>query len=178
MQNTILAAHCMRRSVGIRVMHVNAKFLMQALPFWKVSTKHNCTALKERYEHLWYVSNVNFFHGILLKTKEVGVYISLSTIFFICLAIWLLRIWQDCSVSHAAAVRNKNALIKEAENVVLSMDHLSWTEMTTGQQEVYECAIERLRLLKSYKKNHAPDSFPFLKEWPRWYDPKKATINR
>ncbi|HGV9123731.1 TPA: hypothetical protein ACNO3J_004961 [Salmonella enterica subsp. enterica serovar Newport] len=114
----------------------------------------------------------------MLKTKEVGVYISLSTIFFICLAIWLLRIWQDCSVSHAAAVRNKNALIKEAENVVLSMDHLSWTEMTTGQQEVYECAIERLRLLKSYKKNHAPDSFPFLKEWPRWYDPKKATINR
>ncbi|ENU5351108.1 hypothetical protein ACY4Z2_005268 [Escherichia coli] len=103
---------------------------------------------------------------------------SLSTIFFICLAIWILRIWQDCSVSHAAAVRNKNALIKEAENVVLSMDHLSWTEMTTGQQEVYECAIERLRLLKSYKKNHAPDSFPFLKEWPRWYDPKKATINR
>ncbi|MDD8724843.1 hypothetical protein LAX92_23785 [Escherichia coli] len=168
----------MRRSVGVRVMHVNAKFLMQALPFWKVSTKHNCTALKERYEHLWYVSNVNFFHGILLKTKEVGVYISLSTIFFICLAIWLLRIWQDCSISHAAAVRNKNALIKEAENVVLSMDHLSWTEMTTGQQEVYECAIERLRLLKSYKKNHAPDSFPFLKEWPRWYDPKKATINR
>ena len=178
MQNTILATHCMRRSVGVRVMHVNAKFLMQALPFWKVSTKHNCTALKERYEHLWYVSNVNFFHGILLKTKEVGVYISLSTIFFICLAIWLLRIWQDCSISHAAAVRNKNALIKEAENVVLSMDHLSWTEMTTGQQEVYECAIERLRLLKSYKKNHAPDSFPFLKEWPRWYDPKKATINR
>ena len=63
----------MRRSVGIRVLHVNAKFLMQALPFWKVSTTHNCTALKERNEHLWYVSNVNFFHGILLKTKEVGV---------------------------------------------------------------------------------------------------------
>nr|WP_249421831.1 hypothetical protein [Escherichia fergusonii] len=123
-------------------------------------------------------SNHTVSSGILLKTKEVGVYISLSTIFFICLAIWILRIWQDCSVSHAAAVRNKNALIKEAENVVLSMDHLSWTEMTTGQQEVYECAIERLRLLKSYKKNHAPDSFPFLKEWPRWYDPKKATINR
>lgn len=122
--------------------------------------------------------NKTLSSGVLLKTKEVGVYISLSTIFFICLAIWLLRIWQDCSVSHAAAVRNKNALIKEAENVVLSMDHLSWTEMTTGQQEVYECAIERLRLLKSYKKNHAPDSFPFLKEWPRWYDTKKATINR
>ncbi|WP_369452106.1 YobH family protein [Escherichia albertii] len=46
---------------------------MQALPFWKVSAKHNCTALKERNKHFWYVSNVNFFHGILLKTKEVGV---------------------------------------------------------------------------------------------------------
>ncbi|STF40026.1 Uncharacterised protein [Escherichia coli] len=28
---------------------------------------------KSGNEHLWYVSNVNFFHGILLKTKEVGV---------------------------------------------------------------------------------------------------------
>lgn len=104
-------------------------------------------------------------------------YISLSTIFFICLAIWLLNIWRDTSSSHATAVRNKNILIQEAEMVVASTKDLSWTDMSIRQREVHECAVERLRTLKSYKKNHAPESFPFLREWPRWYEPRKATIN-
>ena len=99
-------------------------------------------------------------------------YISLSTIFFVCLAVWLLKIWQDASSQHAENIRNKNNLIREAESVILSMDHLSWTEMTAGQQTVYECAIERLRALRSMKKNHAPSSFMGLREWPIWFEPK------
>ncbi|WP_234445588.1 hypothetical protein, partial [Salmonella enterica] len=56
---------------------------------WKVSTKHNCTALKERNEHLWYVSNVNFFHGILHKTKEVGVSDSMSYAVLVAATLFL-----------------------------------------------------------------------------------------
>ncbi len=100
-------------------------------------------------------------------------YISLSTIFFICLAIFLLNIWQGSSIRHRAAVREKNRLIKEAESVIESMKDLSWLEMTTGQQQIHECALARLRLLKKYKKNHAPDYFYDLKEWPLWFDPNK-----
>ena len=136
----------------------------------KHRTKNKMLALQPRY------SNYTLSSGILLKTKEVGVYISLSTIFFVCLAVWLLKIWQDASSQHAENIRNKNNLIREAENVILSMDHLSWTEMTIGQQTVHECAIERLRSLKSLKKNHAPSSFMWLRDWPIWFDPKSRSI--
>lgn len=66
-------------------------------------------------------------------------------------------------------------LIKEAERVIASTEKLSWTEITDGQREVHDCAIERLRLLKSYKKNHAPDHYPFMREWPTWFNPNHNT---
>lgn len=102
-------------------------------------------------------------------------YISLSTIALVIIAIFLINIWQKGSSSHAVALSNKNMLIKEAERVIASMEKLSWTEMTDGQREVHDCAIERLRLLKSYKKNHAPDHYPFMREWPTWFNPNRIT---
>lgn len=105
-------------------------------------------------------------------------YLSISSIILACLAVWLFNMWQRVSIDHSSAVRNKNNLIQEAEHVISSLAHLSWNDMTDGQKEVHECAIERLRLLKSYKKNSAPDSFHFMREWPVWYDVRKNTYNR
>jgi hypothetical protein len=100
-------------------------------------------------------------------------YIPIGTIALVLFAAWLLNSWQGVSARQKAAVKEKNRLISEAEKVINSTSSLSWTEMTAKQREVHECAAERLRTLKSYKKNHAPDSYPFMKEWPLWFTPRE-----
>lgn len=100
-------------------------------------------------------------------------YISLATIFFVVVIIIIVNALQNGASAHRRAMTKKKSLIKEAERVVSSMNNLSWDEMTQGQKNVYECAMERLKMLRSFKKNHAPDSYPSMREWPKWFDPNK-----
>lgn len=99
-------------------------------------------------------------------------YIPIGTIVMVIIVVFLVNSWQSVSIQHNLAVKEKERLIKEAKEVIASMDHLSWPEMTIRQKQVHECAIQRLRLLQSYKKNHACDNYPFMKDWPAWFDPK------
>ncbi len=160
MQNTILATHCMRRSVGVRVMHVNAKFLMQALPFWKVPTKQNCTALKERNEHLWYVSNVNFFHGILLKTKEVGVY---TTVIVIAIALIVVQYQLASLKQKISDLKTENEALKNS--IKDEKNKLSFTISDIEQSiEIIENNINRLKKEDIHEIN---DNIKDLKSWLR-----------
>ncbi len=160
MQNTILATHCMRRSVGVRVMHVNAKFLMQALPFWKVSTKHNCTALKERNEHLWYVSNVNFFHGILHKTKELGVY---TTVIVIAIALIVVQYQLASLKQKISDLKTENEALKNS--IKDEKNKLSFTISDIEQSiEIIENNINRLKKEDIHEIN---DNIKDLKSWLR-----------
>lgn len=96
-------------------------------------------------------------------------YISLTTIVLLALALFFCASWRRVSFEHSLSLRKKNKMISEAQSVVDAMKDISWGDMSEKQRELQECAAERLKLLLSYKKNHAPDHFTGLREWPLWF---------
>ncbi|PTA95654.1 hypothetical protein C9415_10420 [Kluyvera sp. Nf5] len=97
-------------------------------------------------------------------------YIYISVVIMLLISFFIIKVLHSTFISHSIALNNKKMLIIEAEKVISSMDNLSWEDMTTKQRELHECAVERLRLLKSYKMNHAPDNYPFIRQWPSWFN--------
>ena len=97
-------------------------------------------------------------------------YISLTTIVLLAVALFFYSSWRRVSSEHSSSLRKKNQMISEAQSVVNAMKDISWVDMSEKQRELQECAAERLKLLLSYKRNHAPEYFSGLREWPLWFN--------
>ncbi|HCT8190160.1 TPA: hypothetical protein OT922_002860 [Morganella morganii] len=88
-------------------------------------------------------------------------------IFFISiLLIWLSNLLSRVKEEHSIAIKNKNTLIEEATSVKNALDKKGLESLSELEIECYNTALSRLKTLNSYKKNHAPDNYPFLKNWP------------
>lgn len=100
----------------------------------------------------------------------------------ICYVVWcFLKELEKQSIRHKLAVIKKNTLIKEAQSVKDSFNGVGWNEMNKNQKNIYNCAIERLCFLESFKKNQAPDDIENnykLEQWPYEYNEYKKEINK
>ncbi|AWC94469.1 hypothetical protein ACV8DN_002892 [Morganella morganii] len=91
-------------------------------------------------------------------------------IFFISiLLIWLSNLLSRVRAEYSTAIKNKNTLIEEATSIKNALDTKGMESLSEFEIECYNTALSRLKTLNSYKKNHAPDNYPFLKDWPDEY---------
>ncbi|ENZ0347225.1 hypothetical protein ACGAPV_000954 [Morganella morganii] len=91
-------------------------------------------------------------------------------IFFISiLLIWLSNLLSRVRAEYSTAIKNKNTLIEEATCIKNALDKKGMESLSEFEIECYNTALSRLKTLNSYKKNHAPDNYPFLKDWPDEY---------
>lgn len=88
-----------------------------------------------------------------------------GALLLVVLAFCLYKIYTTTGSEHKSGLRRKEKLICEAELVIEKTKNLSWNEMDHSQQEMYTCAITRLKVLKSLKPNQTVNE-NILPAWP------------